>query len=147
MKLPELQLLAKEHNIKGCSYRNKPDLIALLGEKGLLSNEFVEKENRYQEEREEKKGRKAESGGVVDEKHERLKSVRTNPRIIEILDRETGEVVVYPSKYKAALVVGQSAGIMSLYNGNVWKNRYEIKALDKIIDSGSSSERVITNEL
>ena len=43
MKLPELQLLAKEQNIKGCSYRNKTELIALLGEKGILSNEFVEK--------------------------------------------------------------------------------------------------------
>src|SRR6218665_1283327 len=133
MKLPELQLLAKEHNIKGCSYRYKPELIALLGEKGLLSSEFVEKENRYGEEREEKKRRKAESGGVVDEKHERLKTIGTNPRRIEILDRETGEVVVYPSMYKAGQAFGQSAGIMSLYNGKVWKNGYEIKDLDDVV--------------
>jgi len=43
MKLPELQLLAKEHNIKGCSHRNKPELIALLDEKGLVSNELWKK--------------------------------------------------------------------------------------------------------
>jgi len=133
MKLPELQLLANEHNIKGCSYRNKPELIALLGEKGLLSNESVEKENRYREEGEEMKRRKVEIGGVVDEKHERLKTIRTNPRRIEILDRETGEVVVYPSMYKAAKAFGQSAGIMSVYIGKVWKNRYEIKALDDVV--------------
>src|SRR6218665_1003263 len=119
MKLPELQLLANEHNIKGCSHRNKPELIALLGEKGLLSNESVGKENRYREEGEEMKRRKAEIGGVVDEKHERLKTIRTNPRRIE--------VVVYPSMYKAAKAFGQSAGIMSVYIGKVWKNRYEIK--------------------
>jgi len=134
MKLPELQSLAKEHNIKGCSYRNKPELMALLGEKGLLSSEFVEKENRYREEGKEKKRRKAECSGIVDEKHERLKTIRTNPRIIDILDRETGDVVVSPSMYKAAKAFGQSAGMMSVYNGKVWKNRYEFKALDDVVD-------------
>src|SRR6218665_1639751 len=92
MKLPELKSLAKEHNIKGSSYCNKPELIALLGEKGLLSSEFLEKENRYREEREEKKRRKTEGGGVVDEKCERLKTIRTKLRRVEILDRETGKV-------------------------------------------------------
>src|SRR6218665_2747266 len=108
--------------------------MALLGEKGLLSSEFVEKENRYREERGEKKRRKAEGGGVVNEKHERLRTIRTNPRRIENLDRENGEVVVYPSMYKEAKAFGQSAGIMSLYNGNVLKNRYEIKTLDDVVD-------------
>jgi len=61
MKLPELKSLAKEHDIKGSSYHNRPELIALLGEKGLLSNEYVEKKNRNREEREEKKRRKAKS--------------------------------------------------------------------------------------
>jgi len=59
-----------------------------------------------------------------------LKTIRTNPRRIEILDKETGDVVVYPSMYKASQAFGLRAGIMSLYNGNVWKNKYEIKALD-----------------
>ena len=51
----------KEHNIKGSSYLNKPELIALLGEKGIICDEIVEKENRYLEEREEKKRRKAKA--------------------------------------------------------------------------------------
>jgi len=127
MKLPELQLLAKEHNIKGCSYRNKPELKALLGEKGLLSNEFVEKENRYREEREEKKKRKSEVNNLVDEKYETLKTIWTNPRRVEILDRETGQVVVYPSMYKADKAFGQSARVISKQNGKMWKDRYEIK--------------------
>src|SRR6218665_1373209 len=101
MTLPELQSSAKENYIKGCSYLNKPELIALLGEKGLLSNEFVKKENRDREERDENKKRKTEGSNLVDEKYERLKTIRTNPRRVEILDRETGEVVVYPSMYKA----------------------------------------------
>ena|SRR6218665_1517562 len=125
MKLPELQSLAKEHNIKGCSYRNKSELMTLLGEKGLLSSEFVEKENLYREEREEKKKRKAEGSNL-----ERLKTIRTNPRRVEILNRETGEVVVYPSMYKASKAFGQCARVISKQIGKVWKNRYEIKALD-----------------
>jgi|SRR6218665_39054 len=141
MKIPELQSLAKEHNIKGCSYRNKPELIALLGEKALLSNEFVEKENRYREERAEKKKRKAEGGGVVDKKYQRLKTIRTNPRRVEILDRETDEVVVYPSMYKAGKAFGICARVISKQNGKVWKNRYEIKALD---DDAVSKEQVQT---
>src|SRR6218665_3220268 len=134
MKLPELQSLAKEHNIKGCLYRNKSELIALLGEKGLLSSEFVEKENLYREEREEKKKRKAKGSNLVDEKYERLKTIITNPRRVEILDRETGEVVVYPSMYKAGKAFGQCARVISKQNGKVWKNRNEIKTLDDVVD-------------
>ena len=58
-----------------------------MDKRGLLSNEFVEKENRYREEREEKKRRKAEGSNLVDEKYERLKTIKTNPRGIEIIDR------------------------------------------------------------
>ena len=60
--------------------RNKPELIALLGEKGLPSSEFVEKDNRYREEWEERKKRKTEGSNLVDERYERLKTIRTNPR-------------------------------------------------------------------
>src|SRR6218665_2471507 len=127
MKLPELQLLAKGHNIKCCSYRNKPKLIALLGEKGLLSSDFVEKDNRYREEREDKKRRKAEGSNLLDEKYERLKTIRTNPRRIEILDRETDEVVVYPSMYKAGKAFEKCARVISKQIGNVWEKKYEFK--------------------
>ena len=122
----------KAHNIKGCSYLNKPDIIALLVEKGILDEEVVQRVNRDQEEKEENTKLKAE--GVVDEKHERLRSIRNNPRRIEILDRETGEVVLYPSMYKAAQAYRFSAGIMSLYKGQVWKKRYEIKAIDDVAE-------------
>src|SRR6218665_1770069 len=130
MKLPELQSLMKEHNIKGSSYLNKPKLIALLGEKGIIGDEIVEKESRYLEEREEKKRRQSEGGGVVDEKYERLKTISTNRRRVEILDRETSEVVVYPSIYKAGKAFGQCARVISKRIGKVWKKRYEMKALD-----------------
>src|SRR6218665_1606053 len=133
MKLPELQLLAKEHNIKGSSYLNKPELTALLAEKEIVSDDIVEKENRYREEREEKKKRKAEGSNLVDEKYGRLKVITNNPRRVEILDRKTGEVVVYPSMYKASRSFGQCAQVISEQNGKVWKNRYEIKALDDYV--------------
>jgi len=61
-----------------------------------------------------------------------LKTIRTNPRRVEILDRETGEVVVYVSMYKAGKAFGQCTRVISKQNGKAWKNRYEIKALDDV---------------
>ena len=52
---------------------------------------------------------------------------RKQPRPVEILDRETGEVVKYPSIYKAARAHGQCSTMITYYNGRVWKDRYEIK--------------------
>jgi len=52
---------------------------------------------------------------------------RKQPRPVEILDRDTGEVVKYPSIYKAARAYGQCSTMIAYYNGRVWKNRYEIK--------------------
>jgi len=52
---------------------------------------------------------------------------RKQPRPVEILDRETGEVVKYPSIYKAARAHGQCSTMSTYYNGRVWKDRYEIK--------------------
>src|SRR6218665_3114687 len=115
--------------------------VSLLEGDPLCYVKFVEKEYRYREEREEKKRRKAEGSNLVNEKYEKLKTIRTNPRRVEILDRETGEVVVYPSMYKAGKAFGQCARVISKQNEKVGKNRYEIKALD---DDAVSKEQVQT---
>ena len=52
---------------------------------------------------------------------------RKQPRPVEILDRDTGEVVKYPSIYKAARAHGQCSKIIAYYNERIWRNRYEIK--------------------
>ena len=43
---------------------------------------------------------------------------------VEIHGIETERVVLYPSIYKAALT-----GVISMYDGKVWRNRYAIKIL------------------
>src|SRR5271169_958984 len=40
MKLPELKSLMKENKLKGSSYMNKPEIIAVLLDKGII-NEFT----------------------------------------------------------------------------------------------------------
>ena len=39
---------------------------------------------------------------------------------------ETDKVVLYPSIYKA---LDQNTGVISMYDGEVWRNRYGIKIL------------------
>ena len=41
IELPELRALAKEHKIKGMSLMNKPEIIAVFVEKGILPEELL----------------------------------------------------------------------------------------------------------
>ena len=118
MKLPELKELMKQHNIRGHSYLNKPEMISRLVEKGVLTLEIVENW---------KQPPKITS---KDEKYDRLKRIRTHPRRVEILDRETGLIDSYSSMYKAAKALNQNAGVITMFNGKVYKKRYEIKVLE-----------------
>ena len=65
-----------------------------------------------------------------DERYKKLLTIRTNPKRVEILDRETCEVITYPWLYKAGQAFGFRAKVMSKYNGKLWQNRYEIKVCD-----------------
>ena len=131
MNLPELKELMKQHNIRGHSYLGKPQIISKLIEKGVLT--LVEVENW-------KRPPKVTS---KDEKYDRLKRIRTHPRRVEILDRETGLIELYTSMYKAAKALNQNAGVITMFNGKVYKKRYEIKVLDS---SSSSDEESGTSE-
>ena len=136
MKLPELKELMKQHNIHGGSYINKPELIARLIEKGVLTREDVESW---------KQPPKVRS---KDEKYERLKHIRTHPRSVEILDRETGKTETYPSMYKAAKSFNQHSRLITMYNGKVYKKRYEIRVLESVVPestSGATSSGEIIN--
>src|SRR5688572_14241242 len=118
MKLPELKELMKQHDIRGHSYLNKPQMISRLVEKGVLTLDVVENW---------KQPPKVTS---KDEKYDRLKRIRTHPRRVEILDRETELVDSYSSMYKAAKALNQNAGVITMFNGKVYKKRYEIKVLE-----------------
>src|SRR5688572_30148958 len=134
MKLPELKELMKQHNIRGHSYLNKPGMISRLVEKGVLTLEVVENW---------KQPPKVTS---KDEKYDRLKRIRTHPRRVEILDRETGLIELYPSMYKAAKALNQNAGVITMFNEKVYKKRYEIKVLDSSSDEESSTSEESTSE-
>ena len=65
----------------------------------------------------------------IDPKYYFLKQIRSNLKKVETHDLETDKVVLYPSIYKAALVLDQNPGVIGMYNGKVWRNRYAIKVL------------------
>jgi hypothetical protein len=109
MKLPELRMLAMQNNVTGTSHLNKPQMIAVLIEKNILPTDYT----------------------AMPFRHDTLSSIRKQPRRVDIMDRETGVVTSYPSMYKAAKAYGQSAGIIAYHNGNVWKDRYEIKVYER----------------
>ena len=64
----------------------------------------------------------------IDSKYIFLRQIRSNPRKVQIHDLETDEVAIYPSIY-SALALGQNPGIIGMYNGKVWRNRYAITVL------------------
>ena len=121
MKLPELKSLLKQNNISGYSYLNKPAMITILLEKGILQQEDLDKE----------KIDKKPSLPPIDEKYHRLRYIRNQPRRVEIKDVITNEVKTYPSIYSAGRDHKQSSKSILQSNGKLWRNRYEIKVFDR----------------
>ena len=65
----------------------------------------------------------------IDSKYNFVRQIHKNPKKVEIHDFDTDKVVLYPSIYKAALALDQNTGVIGMYNGKVWRNRYEINVL------------------
>ena len=63
----------------------------------------------------------------IDPKYNVLRQIRKNPKNVEIHNLETNKVDFYRSLYKAALALDQNPGVIGMYNGKVWRNRYAIK--------------------
>jgi hypothetical protein len=114
MKLSELKSIAVEKKIVGRSIMNKPELEALLREKGFLSEDppIVSK-------------RDTNEGA----RYEYLKSIRHNPRRVKVEDVETGEEVEYPSLYKAGRAVGVNSKRIIFYDGRIMNDRYKINII------------------
>ena len=70
MKLPELKLLMKENKIKGSSYMNKPEIIAVLLDQGIISEDSVKKQD-------------APVKREIDPKYEFIRSIRNNPKSVK----------------------------------------------------------------
>ena len=118
MKLPELKELMKQHKIRGSSVLNKPEILELLVEKGVLGPDALPKKEPPPPPR----GDPVMIDGVC---------IRNQPRRVEMLDIDSGEVVVYPSMYKACSAHGTCQGVIAKYNGKIWRKKYEIKVFDK----------------
>src|SRR5271155_4819365 len=112
MKLSELKSLMKENEIKGSSNMTKPEIIRVLLDRGIISEDSVKKPD-------------APVTQEIDPKYEFLKSIRNNPKSVEIRDLETGEITTYPSMYKAGRAFGRATMFITYNNGKVWKDRYE----------------------
>src|SRR5579863_6141003 len=113
MKLPELKSLMKQHKLKGSSYMNKPEMIAVLLDRGIISEDSVKKQD-------------APVKREIDPKYEFIRSIRNNPKSVEIRDLETGNITTYSSIYKASRAIGYAPKLITSNNGKVWKDRFEI---------------------
>jgi hypothetical protein len=116
MKLPELKSLMKQHKVKGSSYMNKPEIIAALLDRGIISEDSVKKQD-------------APVKREIDPKYEFIRSIRNNPKSVEIRDLETGDITTYSSIYKASRAIGRASKLITSNNGNVWKDRYKISII------------------
>ena len=67
----------------------------------------------------------------IEPKHNFLRQIRSNPKNVEMHDMETDDVVLYPSIYKATLALDQNTRVFSIYDANVWRNRYASRVLTK----------------
>ena len=116
-KLPELKALMKQHKIKGRSHMNKPAIISVLVEKGIIVDVPCEKKTSCEKKE-------------VDPRYAYLKTIRNNPKEVEITDLESGEVKTYPSIYAASRELGLNTVVILKNNGKVWKDRYKINILE-----------------
>ena len=146
--LNELRAMVKENNLRGYVHYNKPHIIDVLIEKGILPEATrIKKQEidrlllpetsdskmycvkcRQMTETVYAEARQIE----IDPKYDFVRKIRNNPKMVEIRDMETDEVIVYPSMYKAAKAFNQQSRIISANDGKIWKNRYAIKVLKDV---------------
>ena len=110
MNIKELKSILKENNIKFYTYWDKKRLVSLANEHNLLSKTEIDKE-------------KSE-----DANYDRLKTIMKNPRKVTLVDIETGEIINFPSIYKAAKFIDK-APLTITHWGNkegVWNNKYKV---------------------
>ena len=110
MNIKELKSILKENNIKFCTYWDKKRLVSLANEHNLLPKTEIGKE-------------KSE-----DVNYDRLKTIKKNPKKVILENIETGEIINFPSIYKAAKFIDQ-APLTIIYWGKkegVWNNKYKI---------------------
>lgn len=114
--LPELKQIMKDNKIKGITIMNKPEIVKLLVERGLISEITLKKPEKIVKE--------------INSKYDFIRFIRNNPKKVVITDLETGIETEYPSIYKASRALGCATTPITKNNGKVWRERYEIKVID-----------------
>ena len=84
MNIKELKTLLKENNIPFFGYWDKKRLTAVANEHNLLPQIELEKER------------------SKNDKYNRLRMIRNNPRTVTVENIETGEIKTFPSIYGAS---------------------------------------------
>lgn len=116
MKLPQLKSIAKENKIGGRSIMNKSELIAILEEKNLLSEDPPPKV--------------AKCENTEDARYAYLKSIRRNPRCVRVEDVKSGQIMEYPSLYKAGRALSIDPSRVLFYDGRIIDNTYKINTIN-----------------
>ena len=109
MNIKELKSILKENNIKFYTYWDKKRLVSLANEHNLLPKIEIDKEK-------------------SEDVNYRLKTIKKNPKKVILENIETGEIINFPSIYKAAKFIDK-APLTITYWGNkegVWNNKYNI---------------------
>ena len=104
----------KANEIRGYSHYIKSKRIDLLVKRGLILEKYGADKKKMKD---------------IVPKYNFLRQMRKNQKKVEVHDLKTDKVVLYPSIYKAALALDQNTGVIGLYSGQVWRNRYAIKVL------------------
>ena len=87
ISLKELRAMLKENNIRGCLQYNKPELVDVLVQRGLLLEIInITTITSLPERKDTKK--------EINHKYNFLKHIRNSPKKVEIQDIETGEIIV-----------------------------------------------------
>ena len=110
MNIKELKSILKENNIDFYTYWDKKRLVSLANEHNLLPKKEISNE-------------KSE-----DVNYDRLKTIKRNPRKVILENIETGEIINFPSIYKAAKFIDK-APLTITHWGNkegVWNNKYKV---------------------
>ena len=63
-----------------------------------------------------------------DVNYDRLKTIKKNPRKVMLVDIETGEIINFPSIYKAAKFIDQAPLTITYWGKKegVWNNKYKV---------------------
>ena len=110
MNIKELKKLLKENKIHFYSYWDKKRLINLANENDLLPKIELEKEK------------------SKDINYNRLKTIKNNPKKVNLEDIETGEIKTFPSIYRAAKSIDQAPQTITYWGNRVgaWNNKYKV---------------------